>query len=80
MSKFKKNTLEILMAVFIVMSGFFLTLFLDVLLGIIHELKSSKLYAVVIDESNFSLLLSGVMLVLALVALFLVIINYNESV
>lgn len=78
MSKLKKTSLEPLMAVFIMMSGFFLTLFLDVLLGVVHGLTESKLYAVCIDERNFSLMFSGILLVLTLVALSVVIIDYNK--
>ena len=78
MSKLKKTSLGPLMALFIMMSGFFLTLFLDVLLGVIHGLTESKMYTICVDERNFSLLLSGMMLVLTLVALYIVIINYNK--
>ena len=78
MGKLKKTILEILMTTLIMMSGFFLTLFLDVLLGVIHGLTESKLYTICVDERNFSLLLSGMMLVLTLAALSVVIINYNK--
>lgn len=80
MGKLKKTSLGPLMALFIMMSGFFLTLFLDVLLGVIHGLTESKMYAVCIDERNFSLMFSGMLLVLTLVALYIVVVNYDKSV